>query len=187
VVKVSIQPDGPHAGGHNTWREWSKGHWQSDSTSGYPGDNLIIIGCLQRIADALESIAGNLDPVKRRERKGKANESREKEGRREAWREITEPVWYHLERRVTELIERGGIRRKAELVRTLRFKLFSHFFPRYWRQKQHPEKKDSEKAEWLIDQFDPLTFDWSQIPLGQKTRQKLESALENIRAYNNGD
>jgi hypothetical protein len=168
-----------------SYREHSEGWWtKTANPDDYPGDVPLVIGCLQRIADALEKIANRLDPEWRLEdaqRRAKRKEMERDNAVLDEWQKALRPLWQSIRTAIWWIAKHHPESAKRPVIRNLA----SHV---YWRHRDElrdcsrsPTEEDAPAIAEVARSFDPLTYDWSAVKMTALCRQRLNVALENAR------
>lgn len=157
----------------HSWKEDSRVNWGNDrEENASPGREPLGIGCLQRIADALERIADCLDPRTKRKIEERADQERQeeldREPRKEWWKEAFNPATDLLRDKLREFGFGGST------AMTLQRKVFEHWGIEAWGE----NRPTLEEMKTRIDAFGPASFDWSQLRLTKPTVRNLRKVLD---------
>ncbi len=175
---------------YKNWKQESRGEWQTNiADGGYLTNELIQLGCVQRIADALEKIAERLDPLWRK-RTHEAIKAKEDRSRNiDAWHAILDSDHCNVIKKWIAVYFRPFKPTKEEKAaidkctwRIYRWMQGPGFYGpgKFGEFPPTPERKDEVRAR--RDSFDPATFDWTAIELTPLMRGRLDGLLERMKA-----
>ena len=155
-----------------TWEDASRFDWGNNEVA--PGESLILdtqnvqAGCLQRIASAMEEINDSLEMVARC--LDPANAADNEQAKRDSF-----AIFAHEQ---AARSFRKGLQKKMMIL--------TYHLPSADRQKiaalavsldlaSYGDNAEAHRA--ALEAFDPLSFDWSKVKMGKKTRERLERGI----------
>ena len=159
-----------------TWEDASRWDWGKCEVA--PGESLTLepqkvqVGCLQRIATALEEIGNNLTMIARC--LDPANAASNEQAKRDSF-----AIFAHEQ---AARSFRKGLLKKMMIL--------PYHLPSADRQKiaalavsldlaSYGDNAEAHRA--ALEAFDPLSFDWSKVKMGKKTRERLERGIASAK------
>lgn len=166
---------------YGSYHDESRVRWQSTNRTAPPSTEQLTLGCLQRIADAIEKLAGIQKPAPHStaERKPVVRESAGAEIQaRQFWGGLAAEVSTAITQRIPPLLTAA----RKRLRKGFRYLFLNEFMRQYgYKYDSLPEKGDDARARAVLwaAEIDLSGFDWESLHgVGPGTARMAKEAFE---------